>query len=219
MTVAQAAARWQRQQARTLKSAYTHAWRTGTRNYRSQHATPPVALTAATTTPPTAPAAAPMARALGPALQSLASMTATLASLVPTAAQLTATPSLAAAQALAARVWLDANLWRLAGALSVVWAAEQHGYAQAAAADGLLIAWELDPNPAVHHCADCPALAALPPMPLDQWPTLPGEGQTECDVGCRCSLRAVAARVTALTSQQTQLVARIAARQPVLVAA
>lgn len=218
MTPAQAAARWQRRQARILRAAYQSAWQAGAANYRSQHATPPVG-PAATTAPPAAPAPAAMARALGPALLSLARMGAVLATIVPTAAQIAAAPTLAAAYALAARALLGANLWRLAGAMSVVWAAEQAGYSQAAAADGLLIQWQLDPNPRVHHCEDCPALAALPPMPYDQWPTLPGEGQTACDVGCRCSLRAVRRRVAPLTADQTALIARIAARQPVLVAA
>jgi hypothetical protein len=145
-------------------------------------------------------------------------MGAQIAALLPTAAQLAVGGSIAAAVLLAVKAFLKTNGWLLAAGASVAWAGEQAGYAEAAAADGLLLSWELDPR--AHHCETCPKLAALPPMPLDQWPTLPGAGGTECEQGCRCSLRAVpAARPPSLTADQHELLARIGARSPVLVAA
>lgn len=214
--VGAAALAWQHRQASTLAGAYTASWHAGAAGYRSTRATPPAAGLTATSPAPVAPAPAATVRALGPALAGVARMAATLALITPTAAGIAAAGSVAAATAAAAAGWLARNLWRLAAGASVVWAGEQHGYAQAAAADGMLLAWQLDPSPAVHHCEDCPALAALPPMVLDQWPTLPGEGATACDVGCRCSMLAVAARPRALTADQLQLLSRIANRQPVL---
>ena len=216
MNQAQASAAFQRRQAQALKRAYLQGWHAGVRNYASQHATPPAAATAAPA--PVAPAAAPMAAALGPALSSLASMGATIATLTPTAVQLAAAPTVIAATAVAISQWLAVNTWRLAAGVSVAWAAEQHGYAQAAAADGLLIEWEVDPA-VLDHCLDCPQLAALPPMPLAWWPTLPGDGQTECRQGCKCSLRAVAGNPPVLTAPQQLVVSRLAARHRTLVAA
>jgi hypothetical protein len=40
----------------------------------------------------------------------------------------------------------------------------------------------------VHNCNDCDELGDMPPMPLADWPTTPGSGDTECDVGCRCCM-------------------------------
>jgi hypothetical protein len=218
VTPHQVAAAWQRRQATTLAQAYLSAWRTGQSAYRGQYATPP-ATAGQTTTQPATPSQAAMGRALAPALASLATMAIQLAAVIPTAAQLAAEGP-AEAYKLAVRAFLAKRAWRLAAGISVIWAAEQRGYAQSAAADGLLLEWELDPT-VEHHCLDCPALAALPPMPLDQWPTLPGEGATECSVGCHCSLRAVAAPRPVLTSAQLQVVSKVAARQhpPILVPA
>lgn len=215
MTPAQASAAWQQRQAKTLKQTYTAGWKTGVRNYQSQHATPPA--TAAATAAPTVPAAAPMQQALTPALTSLARMGAQLAIIVPTVVQLAAAGTAIAAIALAAREWLQANAYLLAGGVSAAWAGEQHGYAQAANADGLLLDWELDPR--AEHCSDCPALAALPPLPLGVWPTLPGDGATECATGCKCSMRAVAADAPVLTAEQEQTLLRVASKRPALVAA
>lgn len=216
MTPQQAAARWQHRQARILARSYVKAWHTGQQAYRTQTVTP-LATTAATTPPPTGPAAQQMGRALAPALAGLATMAAQVASVIPTAVLL-AENSVEVAYRLAVRGFLLSNAWRLAAGVSVIWAGEQLGYAQAANADGLLLAWELDPR--ASHCQDCPALAALPPMPLSEWPTLPGEGATACNVGCKCSLQAVAATRPVLTPDQQLVVARVAARQtPVPVAA
>ena len=216
MTPHQASAAWQKRQAQALRQTYLKAWQTGVTNYRSQYATPPAATTAPA---PTTPNATAMQRALAPALASLAQMGAYLAIIVPTAAQATAA-TVGEAYMLAAREYMAKNAWRLAAAISIAWAAEQHGYAQAAAHDGQLLEWQLDPDPGVHHCDDCPALAELPAMPLSMWPTLPGEGMTDCSVGCKCSMRAVSGSVLVpLTGDQQQTVARVGYRQPVLVAA
>lgn len=212
MTAQQAAAGWQQRQAQAIRQAYTAGWQAGVQSYGSQYATPPMLATPLAAAPPTQPAAQAMSRALAPALASLAAMAAQIAVLLPAVAG-------GAALVEVVQEYLEHNAWRLAGAASVIWAGEMAGYAQAADRDGLLLEWELDPNPAVEHCADCPALASLPPLPLALWPTLPGEGLTPCNVGCRCSLRAVAAPVPVLTAEQHELLSRVGNRQPVLVAA
>lgn len=219
MTAHQAALAFQDRQAKALKHAYQQAFKTGQANYRGQYATPPVAATTAPTAAATSAQAQAqaMSRALAPALTSLARMGAQIALIVPTAAQIVAAGTLAAATAVAVREYLVTSAWLLAGAISVVWAAEQAGYAFAAGRDGLLLDWQLDP--AADHCPDCPALATLPPMPLQMWPTFPGEGLTECRTGCRCSFRAVGGTVPVLEPDQEQLLARVANRQPALVAA
>lgn len=215
MTAHQAASAWQKRQTQLLARTYTRAWNQGAAAYRAQHATPSAARL--TSAPPTKPNAAAMSRALAPALSSLARMAAQIATLIPTAAMLAAAGTIAGATLLAAQAYLQTNGWLLAAGASVAWAGEMAGYAESAAADGMLIAWELDPL--AQHCEDCPLLAGLPPMPLEWWPTLPGEGATECNVGCRCSLRAVAAKPPVLTGAQHELISRIANRQPVLIAA
>lgn len=215
MNAHQASVAWQKRQAKTLKQTYTRAWKAGQANYRAQTTTPPAA--AGAQPPPKTPPAQPMQRALGPALQSLARMGAAIGTIVPTAEMVAAAATVEAAIAAAVAAYITANSWRLAGGVSVAWAGEQHGYVQAAAADGLLLDWQLDGG--AHHCEDCPALAALPPMALDQWPTLPGEGATECAGGCKCTMRAVAAPVSALTAAHHELLSRIGNRQPALVTA
>jgi hypothetical protein len=224
VTAQQASVRWQSRQAKLLASTYRKGWRAGVQNYQAQQAPQKQRSPGgkgAKASPPAQPAAKPppatMARALSPALSSLARMGAQIAVIVPTAAQLAAGGTLAAATLLAVKQYLSASGWLLAAGASVAWAGEQAGYAHAADADGLLLEWELDPRS--DHCEDCPALAALPPMPLALWPTLPGEGMTECNVGCRCSLRAVAVPVPTLDGTQHELLARVGNRQPVLVAA
>jgi len=215
VTPQQASAAWQKRQAQILKATYVKAWKAGVRNYQSQTATPPA--NRVTQPQPTTPPVIPMQRALAPALASLASMGAQLAVIVPTAEQLAVSATIDAAIILAIRSFIAANTHRVAGGVSAAWSGEQHGYAQAADADGLLLEWTLDDG--AHHCDDCPALAGLPPMPLAMWPTLPGEGATECNVGCKCSIRAVAAVPVPLTALQHQVVSRVGNRQPVLVAA
>lgn len=216
MTPQEASQKWQQQQARTLWKSYRAGWETGRQNYSSEKATPPA--TTAAVPPPSSPPSQAMLRALGPALVSLASMGTAIATIVPTAAQIAgAGGSLPAALVVAITDYLASNTYRLAGGASAAWAGEQHGYVQAAAADGLLLDWELDAG--ADHCADCPALAALPPMTLDQWPTLPGDGATACAAGCKCSMRAVATAPTALTAEQHETISRLGNVQPALIAA
>lgn len=215
MTPHEAATRWNRRQVRILANAYAQAWDAGANTYRTQHATP--LGTSVRKAQPTRPDAKVMGRALGPAIVSLTNMTAALATIVPTAAQISAAGGATAAIAVAMATYLEVNAWRLAGGASVAWAGEQAGYVQAADADGLLLSWQLG---GAKPCADCPELAALPPMPLDQWPTLPGEGETECNVGCRCSMVAVGMQAPQpLTAEQQQTLSRIASKPSVLVAA
>lgn len=219
VTPQQAAAQWQQRQTKLLAEQYAKAWQQGANAYRTEQATPqhatPVLPTGGSL--PAKPNATAMSRALGPAVQSLAQMAATIATIVPTAAQLATAGSVAAATSLAIKTYLASHAWRLAAGASVIWAGEHAGYAQTADADGQLISWELGPS--ANPCGDCPALAALPAMPLSWWPTLPGEGATECNVGCKCSVRAVAAPVPVLTGVQHELLSRIGNRQPVLIAA
>jgi hypothetical protein len=218
VTAQQAATRWQSRQARLLKATYLKGWQAGVRNFRSQQpastrqrgATPAAPALA---TPPTAT----MSQALSPALTSLARMGAQLAVIVPTAAQLAVAGTVAAATLLAVKEFLKTSGWLLAAGVSVAWAGEQAGYAHAADANGFLLRWQLDPR--AEHCDDCPLLAMLPPLPLAMWPTFPGDGATECNVGCKCSLQAVTAEIPVLTAEQQELLSRIGNRQPVLIAA
>jgi hypothetical protein len=85
--------------------------------------------------------------------------------------------------------------------------------------DGQLLEWlgEADDR----KCPDCDGLDALPPMPLADWPTTPGSGDTACDVGCRCVLHvsgdglAPGEQLPALSEDEEALVSRIAeAREP-----
>lgn len=172
MTPHEAIVQWQQRQQQILMRSYAKAWQTGAQNYRSGTATP--ASVRGAGQQPTRPNGLAMQRALQPAFASLASTTAGALMVVPTAAGQTLQAAMIA--------YLAAQAYKLAGGTSVAWAGEQAGYAQSAAADGQLLRWQLDG--AAKHCADCPALAALPPMPMDQWPTFPGEGATECNVGC-----------------------------------
>jgi hypothetical protein len=85
---------------------------------------------------------------------------------------------------------------------------------EAAAADGMLLEWL--PEADDHVCADCEGLGALPPMPLGDWPTTPGSGDTACSVGCRCVLQVSVdqelpgGELPALTEDEEALVSRIA---------
>jgi hypothetical protein len=210
-----AATKWQRQQQQILMQAYVKAWQTGAGNYRSS-AAPPVAGQAARQ-PPEQPNGQMMQRAMQPALKSLASTVAGSLMVVPTTAQIAAAASASVALVDAMIVYLAAQAFRLAGGASVAWAGEQAGYAQAAAADGQLLRWQLDAG--AKHCMDCPGLAGLPPMPLDQWPTLPGEGATDCGGGCKCSMQAAGVITPpVLTGHQLQTLQRVSAKAPQLVA-
>jgi hypothetical protein len=206
--------RWQQRQQQVLMRAYVKAWQTGASNYRANATTP--AAGPGARPQPTRPNGQQMQRALQPALQSLAATAAGATMVVPTAAQTAAAGSAAGALAGAMVGYLTAQTCRLAGGASVAWAGEQAGYAQAADADQQLLRWQLDG--AAKHCADCPALAALPPMPLDQWPTFPGGGATECGPGCKCSFIAAGSIAPpVLTGHQLQTLQRVAAKVPQLV--
>jgi hypothetical protein len=150
--------------------------------------------------PPAAPEPKVRARALTPALRGLDRMAGELQAVVPTAdttqraeaavgaGTIRFDEAAGYALALAAEDWLDSNAWRLDAGESVAWAGEQAGYAQAADAGGELLEWVPEADDKV--CDDCLDLGALPPMPLSDWPTTPGEGATVCNVGCRCVLQA-----------------------------
>lgn len=193
MNPAQASAAFQARQGQLLGQTYRKAWQKGAASYRSQQATPVQGKQPAKP-PPKQPSPTLMKRALAPALTSLAHMGAQIALLDPTD------------PAKALRAYLLANGWRLAGGISAAWAAEQTGFAEAANADGMLLAWQLG---GAHPCGDCIALSGLPAMSLDQWPTMPGDGATECNVGCRCSMSAVAAAAPVLDSAQLGVLSRI----------
>jgi hypothetical protein len=195
-----AAQRWQTSQAQTLVTTYRTGVETGRHNFRTQHATPPAPPPGQMPTVQPPAAATLMTAALSPALASLAAMAAAMGMLVPSAAQIAAAGSVLGATAAMFGHYLASNAFRLAGGVSVAWTGEQHGYSLAATEQGLLLRWQLDMN--ANHCADCPALAALPPMPLGMWPTLPGDGGTQCAAGCKCSMDAVAALVPTLTSRE-----------------
>jgi hypothetical protein len=94
------------------------------------------------------------------------------------------------ALALAVAEWAERNAYRLDAGASVAWAGEQAGYAEAADTDGQLLSWVDEGDD--HVCGDCEAFDAMGPMPLEDFPTMPGDGATECNAGCRCTLEAVA---------------------------
>ena len=122
-------------------------------------------------------------------------------------------------EALAASDWAQSNAWRLDAGESVAWAGQQTGYAEAADTDGQLLEWL--PESDEHVCEDCGSLGDLPPMPLSDWPTTPGAGDTDCNVGCRCVLQVADEQLgpngepPALSQAQEDLVSRIAqGREP-----
>lgn len=51
---------------------------------------------------------------------------------------------------------------------------------------GTLFTWVL--GAAEHHCGDCPSWAAGGPYGADDLPALPGDGSSECGIGCKCDL-------------------------------
>lgn len=219
MTALEASAAWQSRQAQLLAATYRKGYAAGVKNYRAQQSSKRVQnqSKAKAAAAPAQPPAATISQALAPALSSLARMGAQIAVLVPSAAQIALAGSLTAATVLALKHYLQASGWLLAAGASVAWAGEQAGYAHAANADGFSLKWQLDPR--AQHCDDCPELAALPPLPLGMWPLVPGEGLTDCSVGCRCALEAVKAEAPVLSADQEALLVRLANRAPVLVAA
>jgi hypothetical protein len=179
---------------------------------------------------PAQPEETAKAEALGPAANGLRRMAGELLTLTPTAehvgqgAALARTGELgmeeigAHAEALALDEWLAANEARLAGGDSVAWAGEQRGYAEAADADGQLLEWLPEADERV--CEDCEGLGDLPPMPLSDFPTTPGSGDTACSVGCRCVLQVAddqtlgpGGESTPLTESQEDMVSEIAERR------
>lgn len=217
MSPSDASRRWQRKQADILMRAYIAAWRRGVSSYRSSRMPPAIGQSPAHL--PAAPDSSAMSRALAPALLGIARIGAHLGAISPTPGQVSRAGNYQDALRLAALEHMRNRAWTLANGMSVAWAGEQAGYAEAAHAEGLWLEWQLDPTPGVEHCDDCPVLATFPPMPLDRWPTMPGDGGTACNVGCKCSLTAVEAPAEVdrtLNGVQQATVAQIALRKPVL---
>lgn len=151
--------------------------------------------------PPRTPDLARRQQALAGALKSTERMAGELAQLSPTpkhfeeaqaevdAGKIAAEALTAAALGAAVADWAESNAYRLDSGASVAWAGEQAGYAESANTDGQLLAWVDEGDEKV--CGDCDALDSMGPMPLEDFPAMPGEGATECDVGCRCNLEPV----------------------------
>ncbi len=200
-----AVGRWQARQAKLLHDSYYKAWSAGVESYQPapERDGDPAGAAAVLTlagrragpyNPPVQPASTPRQRALAPALKSLNTMAVTLATLTPSSAnlaaaaaavgtgQITGSQSAALAAALAVKAYFASNEYRLAGGESVAWAGEQNGYGEAANAAGMLVVWQTAGDG--RECDDCEALGALGAVALSELPTSPGEGGTECDVGC-----------------------------------
>lgn len=150
---------------------------------------------------PTQPDGDRRQKAIAAALASTDKMSAELATLAPTPEQMAqaqqeandgkieADTVVAAALGAAVAGWAESNASRLDAGASVAWAGEQIGYAEAADMDGQLLQWQSEDDDAV--CGDCAGLEDLGPQPLSEFPTMPGDGATECNVGCRCAVEAV----------------------------
>lgn len=222
-------------QKRLLVSTYNDAWHQGVANYpasgrpvdeqaeqskeRDEATLTGAALLAARRrrqyVPPTLPEQYRRAIAVAPALNGVNNMVGELSTLAPSQAHLDAAqaavqdgaiapadaPSYALTEALAN--WVAANDWRLNAGESVAWAGEQAGYGEAANAAGDLLEWETEGDD--HVCADCEALGEMDAMPLSEWPTTPGAGDTECDVGCRCGFSVAATMPSTDTFQSYPL--------------
>lgn len=115
---------------------------------------------------------------------------------------------------LAVADWAQSNSYRLDLGDSVAWAGEQAGYAEAADTDGKLLSWQSEDDDSV--CEDCSELEAMGPLPLSDFPTMPGDGATECSQGCRCSVEAVDVgpvagdSLTPLSDEQNAAIEKIA---------
>lgn len=172
-------------QKKLLIETYDKAWHAGAGNHGGQK--------------PPGPDELRRALALALAFASVNKMAHSLGSLTPSVAnQQAAADAVAAgttsdesryAMQQALNDWVDQNAYRFAGGESVAWAGEQAGYAEAASVAGDLLDW--DDTGDDHECEDCQVLATMGPLPLEEWPTTPGAGGTECSVGCRCSMSAV----------------------------
>lgn len=196
-------ARFVDKQKRLLRAAYDEAWQRGVNSYEPDadpDQDPPTPLEIATAgltgaallavlrryryVPPPNPDAVRRAVALAPAFTSTNRMGAELSGLSAATQPETAAAMGDMGQAMAD--WADANAYRLDAGAAVAWAGEQAGFAEAANQDGqFLYAWSSVGDQRV--CNDCELLSSLPPMPLSDWPTSPGAGDTECSYGCRCS--------------------------------
>lgn len=211
---------WAERQRRLLHDTYQQAWEDGVAGYEPdddpedpepsyQHAVAKAGASIGSLLiarrlmryeAPTEPDDTARNLALSRALASVDAMIAELATLTPTREQtdrardiLDATDASdqaigEVASSIALSDWAEANAYRLDGGESVAWAGEQDGYGQAADADGMLLSWQTEDDERV--CDDCSDLGDLPPMPLADFPTTPGAGDTDCNVGCRCSLEA-----------------------------
>lgn len=214
--------RFTEQQRQLIHDSYDQAWRRGVQGYEPdadpdeptpehQYAGEEASLTGAALLrarsrrsyeAPTQPDMARRQQALAGALKSTERMAGELATLSPepkhqVAAQtevddgkLPVESVTAGALALAVAGWAESNAYRLDAGASVAWAGEQAGYAEAANTDGQLLQWQSEDDDSV--CEDCADLESMGPLPLEDFPTMPGDGATECDAGCRCSLEAVA---------------------------
>jgi hypothetical protein len=214
--------RFTEQQRQLIHNSYDSAWRQGVAGYQPdadpeeptpehQHHGEEASLTGVPLLrartqrvyqPPTQPDMARRQQALAGALKSTERMAGELATLSPEPQHLEAAQEevdagklaveglVVGALALAAAEWAESNAYRLDAGASVAWAGEQSGYAEAANQDGQLLSWVDEGDD--HVCGDCDALDAMGPLPLEDFPTMPGDGATECDAGCRCSLEAVA---------------------------
>lgn len=141
--------------------------------------------------------------AVAPALSGVNSMVVELSTLSPTPEQIAGAADAQGALAEAMAQWAETNSWRLNGGESAAWAGEQAGYGEAADAAGDLLDWQTEGDD--HVCDSCDALGSMGPMPLGEWPTTPGAGDTDCAVGCRCSLESVSAFLAGDTYQPQSL--------------
>jgi len=113
--------------------------------------------------------------------------------------------------------WVQSNGDRLMLGESVAWAGEQAGFAEAADADGqFLYSWSAVNDSTT--CPDCELLSGFPPMPLQDWPTAPGAGDTSCSAGCRCAWDTWGMNVDPnyspdLTQAQSDLITTLSDRQ------
>jgi hypothetical protein len=205
-----AALKFSDSQKRLLRSTYDAAWSQGVASYQpdpdpeQEPQTPrDVALAGLTGAAllaarkaysyvaPVSPDPLRRAVALSPAFSGLNRMTAEIITLpvdmAATAAEGAAQIGFAEAVQNALKDWVEANAYRLDNGDSVSYAGSEAGYAEAADADGQLMEWN-DSGGDDRECEDCISLAGMPPMPLGDWPSQPGDGSTSCSVGCRCEM-------------------------------
>ncbi len=211
-------------QKHLLRRTYDAAWQTGVANYQpdqdpdSEPSTPRHVAEAGLAgaallairraykyVPPASPDPVRRAVALAPAFRSLNAMHTELAELSPANVAQSQLATIAAvdsggkglshedATAQAFDDWMGSNAWRLDNGDSVAWAGEQSGGAEAADADGQLLQWTGADDD--RECDDCRELSAMPPLPLSEWPAQPGDGSTECNVGCFAAGTIVEGRV------------------------